>query len=284
MLTGDEDISMELFLFQMGIFVGPYILGKMGYGFELNTSTLILFINWITIAVRFCFRQAHPDASIWLLLVDDTQKLYNETRESEQEAAAFLPVRMALGMDTGDVRCNVGTMCYIRACMFGMSLPKAGDGTERRHCCRKAGEDHDEIAARIHQEIHEVACGIRENDTSAQNQEDANQADTHVEGELHEGRPFAPSLITLDEYQQLVLKLFRRYDFDGSGTVNSSDELSQLTTNLSFQISQDPYNVTTIDVFALEEACRSCGADVNMDIKAFEHWFADAILNRKLPT
>ena len=47
MLTGDEDISMELFLFQMGIFVGPYILGKMGYGFELNTSTLILFINWI---------------------------------------------------------------------------------------------------------------------------------------------------------------------------------------------------------------------------------------------
>ena len=67
MLTGDDDTDMEVFLFQMGILVAPFILGVMGYDFTLNTSTLLVFLVCVTVGVRFgwrCYAQGEL-VSLW---------------------------------------------------------------------------------------------------------------------------------------------------------------------------------------------------------------------------
>ena len=94
------------------------------------------------------------------------------------------------------------------------------------------------------------------------------------------------SKMTVKEYQDLAKKLFSRYDFDQSGTLNSSDELQQLSFNLAFQLSQDPHNVTTPDVSVIETECDNCGElndDNAWNIGEFTHWFAFKILKNKLP-
>ena len=96
----------------------------------------------------------------------------------------------------------------------------------------------------------------------------------------------APSKMTIDEYKELSKKLFARYDFDQSGTINSSDELQQLAFNLAFQLSQDPHNVATPDVAAIESVVEDCGQlddSSAWDLNEFQLWFAYTVLENKLP-
>ena len=73
-LTGDEDVGMETFLFQMAIFVLPIVLGKMGYGFEVNPSTLFTCITAIVVAIRFALRCHEDPIFPKLYCSDDTRK------------------------------------------------------------------------------------------------------------------------------------------------------------------------------------------------------------------
>jgi len=50
-----------------------------------------------------------------------------------------------------------------------------------------------------------------------------------------------------------------RYDFDNSGTLNSQEELAQLTFNLLFKLANSagiPMNDTTMDADAVEAVCK----------------------------
>ena len=46
------------------------------------------------------------------------------------------------------------------------------------------------------------------------------------------------------DVDQLIVKYFARFDLDGSGSLNSKDELDQLTTNLLFKLAQLNYPLT----------------------------------------
>ena len=56
MLIGDDCTDMEVFLSQLCIFVLPIVSDKAWYGFEINTSTLLLLATLISVAVRFGLR------------------------------------------------------------------------------------------------------------------------------------------------------------------------------------------------------------------------------------
>jgi len=112
-----------------------------------------------------------------------------------------------------------------------------------------------------------------------------------AEGENHEERNdfIQPrSNMTVSEYKSISERLFTRYDFDESGTLNDIEELRQLSLNLCFQLSSEPHLLTVITTDEVEAACNNtnCGAlnDENSDwsLLEFQHWFADTILGNKL--
>jgi len=77
---------------------------------------------------------------------------------------------------------------------------------------------------------------------------------------------------TVDEH---IAKMFTRYDLDGSGTINSPDELRQLVYNLAFKLElQRP----EVDVAEILENLPSVSDYHAMDQAAFTHWFTAVVL------
>ena len=88
------------------------------------------------------------------------------------------------------------------------------------------------------------------------------------------------SMTALD-YSDLVATLFRRYDLDNSGTLNTSCELQQLTFNLTFKISQTPYDVPVPGQDAIDQLLAQIGElnDENAwSVEDFSKWYRDAVL------
>jgi hypothetical protein len=83
-LIGDDDTDTEVFLYQLGILVCPIVLGKLGYGFELNTSTLLLLAATVLTACRATARWMETPMLRNTFCTDDTnQKLQDQYAEED---------------------------------------------------------------------------------------------------------------------------------------------------------------------------------------------------------
>ena len=115
MLTGDDDIDMEIFLFQMAIFVLPIILGKMGYGFEVNPSTIFTCFTAVVVGIRFALRCHEDPIFLELYCSDDAREALEEAGDGPdavlmQAALCVLPAEQRVEQDW---------LCSLRQCILG---------------------------------------------------------------------------------------------------------------------------------------------------------------------
>jgi len=76
-----------------------------------------------------------------------------------------------------------------------------------------------------------------------------------------------------DEFEQHLERLFRRYDLDNSGTINSSQEFYQLVTNLCWAMHPMGLSVTTAELQAKVNAVGQI-SDQNAKCKLdVQEWF-----------
>ena len=115
MLTGDDDTSMEVFLYQMGVFVMPLILGKAGYNFVINTSTLCLLYTTFTVAVRLFLRYRDNKNCFDIMCSDDNLERLREKSET--------PLLVALGFDAGVSVHHQGCISWARHSWMAISRP-----------------------------------------------------------------------------------------------------------------------------------------------------------------
>jgi hypothetical protein len=119
MLTGSNDIILEAFLFQTGVFVMPLILPRWGYNFALNTSTICQMIMLAFIAVRFAWRlHGNPMAGA-IMCSDDMLAVLDEDPDADN-----MPLHIALGSwdPTIMVDIQLDTVCAIRGFLIGLQM------------------------------------------------------------------------------------------------------------------------------------------------------------------
>lgn len=89
------------------------------------------------------------------------------------------------------------------------------------------------------------------------------------------------------ELERTICQKFQRYDLDGSGTLNSSEEWQQLVTNLIYTFSTpnkwtDPHDLPALKSRA--QAALRNGPELNdenaMSLEGFSSWFIEDILYR----
>lgn len=97
---------------------------------------------------------------------------------------------------------------------------------------------------------------------------------------------------SLSRYKDIAVKLFERYDFDGSGTINSENEMRQLTTNMIFYSEVEPEIANKISlqlerIVNIKNALRDSPAskklsklpmiEAGWDIDQFAEWYHSAV-------
>ena len=82
------------------------------------------------------------------------------------------------------------------------------------------------------------------------------------------------------EHQKMARRLFNRYDLDGSGTMNTMIEMSQITTNLLHKL-HFSHEIVRLVSKAMKDADHICNADHEMDLSAFMEWFHEAVCHAK---
>eukprot|EP00658_Telonema_sp_P-2_P006359 TRINITY_DN12421_c0_g2_i2.p1 TRINITY_DN12421_c0_g2~~TRINITY_DN12421_c0_g2_i2.p1 ORF type:complete len:269 (+),score=102.37 TRINITY_DN12421_c0_g2_i2:187-993(+) len=78
-----------------------------------------------------------------------------------------------------------------------------------------------------------------------------------------------------DELDELIETYFHRYDLDESHTVNSFDELQQLTTNLAFKLKLP---ITGDEVDEIISSVGRLDEENGMSLEVFNAWFKDNFL------
>ena len=75
----------------------------------------------------------------------------------------------------------------------------------------------------------------------------------------------------------LTLTLTSRYDLDRSGTINSLDELLQLTTNLVFNMEKENYLEKGSDVgTTIVSQSKNFSGEVDWTLPQYLQWFREA--------
>jgi len=91
--------------------------------------------------------------------------------------------------------------------------------------------------------------------------------------------------IPLSELDALVMKYFARYDIDGSGTLNTDDELYQLLVNLCYKVtcvSTAAGNLTHMTELVQQKSeSVSLGDDNVWSVETFRAWFYDELILQK---
>jgi len=78
------------------------------------------------------------------------------------------------------------------------------------------------------------------------------------------------------ELDRHIHRLFLRYDLDGSGTINSFDELEQLCCNLGYRLELD-LNPTRIDAIIAE--VKATNPNIEWDLSYFSSWFKETFVD-----
>ena len=114
MLTGDDDTRMEAFLYELAIFVMPIVLGKMGYGFEVNTSTLFTIFTAMVVAIRFALRISEHSVHLGLHCTDDTREVLEEAEGDDE-----MIMQAALGALPAGKEVELDWVCAFRQHLLG---------------------------------------------------------------------------------------------------------------------------------------------------------------------
>jgi len=69
---------------------------------------------------------------------------------------------------------------------------------------------------------------------------------------------------------QLIIEFFHRYDLDESGTINSNEELRQLSTNLSFKLR---LSLRGDEIDSLVKSAGELDYDNEWQVEDFGEWF-----------
>merc|ERR1712166_1082077 len=104
----------ELFLYQLAIFVMPIVLGKMGYGFEVNPSTLFIIFTAMLVAIRFAMRVCEHPEHLELHCTDDTREALEEAEGDDQ-----MVMQAALGALPAGKELELDWVCAFRQHLLG---------------------------------------------------------------------------------------------------------------------------------------------------------------------
>ncbi len=81
----------------------------------------------------------------------------------------------------------------------------------------------------------------------------------------------------------MITRLFSRYDLDMSGTINSNEELGQLTLNVIVQLELD-VSPEQIEKDTSEEVYGVLNDDNALTLEEFRTWFWNIMVQRKKPS
>jgi hypothetical protein len=86
-----------------------------------------------------------------------------------------------------------------------------------------------------------------------------------------------PAQVSLDDeaLDQLIIEYFHRYDLDESGTLNSNEELKQLSTNLSFKLR---LTLTGNEIDALVHSGGELDHENEWQVEEFGEWYKETFL------
>jgi hypothetical protein len=91
--------------------------------------------------------------------------------------------------------------------------------------------------------------------------------------------PALPAMAQLDideaALDQLIIEFFHRYDLDESGTINSNEELRQLSTNLSFKLR---LTLRGDEIDSLVKSAGELDYDNEWQVEDFGEWFKTTFL------
>ena len=87
--------------------------------------------------------------------------------------------------------------------------------------------------------------------------------------------------ITLSQWEELSGRLFRRYDLDGSNSINSRDEFEQLSTNLAAKLSSQ-YGILAPDMKKFDELVTRHYQI--MTLEQYQDWYLGNIWTGPWPT
>jgi len=91
--------------------------------------------------------------------------------------------------------------------------------------------------------------------------------------------PVLPPAAQLDideaALDQLIIEFFHRYDLDESGTINSNEELRQLSTNLSFKLR---LSLRGDEIDSLVKSAGDLDYDNEWQVEDFGEWFKATFL------
>jgi predicted outer membrane repeat protein len=114
---------------------------------------------------------------------------------------------------------------------------------------------------------------------ASQGHPDKETAEKVLSQELLPPPPSPPPLAKLDmeteALDQLIIDYFHRYDLDESGTINSNEELKQLSTNLSFKLR---LTLTGDEIDALVHAGGELDNENEWQVEEFGEWYKESFL------
>lgn len=113
-LLGEEDTDLDTFCLQTLVLFVPALLGKMGYGFEVNSSTLVVIGATVIVALLFAIRSYRNPKSLSVHASDGTLA----TLAQEQRAGTDAQLVVALCGNTENIDIEEDWVCQMRRCLL----------------------------------------------------------------------------------------------------------------------------------------------------------------------
>jgi hypothetical protein len=106
----------------------------------------------------------------------------------------------------------------------------------------------------------------------ANDAEEANAAVAHTTLNINKGASKENEKSEVDELDVQIERLFLRYDLDGSGTINSWDELEQLCCNLGYRLELD---LLPAQIDEIIDGVKAANDSIEWDLPTFTLWFKE---------
>ena len=246
MYTGDGDTTMEAFAYQMLILTAPLVLGKLGYSFVLNLSTIILCGATLCNVIRWALRMRTMPEHTKACCSDAT--IARLQLPMHRQAMTLL---LAGDLPEG-CSAEVDSLCRARFLLLGIPT-NLNQGRAK----------------------HELGCAINLDDTASKAQDsfDNDAEPFFVASEVDSN---SDAVLTSDEWHALTSRLFRLYDLDCSGTLNSNEEMDQLTTNITVKLTTRYPNMSLPSLHTIDATLATLDpiSDTNAwTLEKFQEWY-----------
>ena len=108
----------------------------------------------------------------------------------------------------------------------------------------------------------------------------------HPSLDLPQLQPKQEDRVAAQQWHEMISKLFLRYDLDGSGTINSSEELQQLTMAFAMKMQQQFPAINCPPLHEIDAhlaAIEPLSGDNEWTLEMFQEWCLVSILQDDLP-